>query len=89
METQTWDLEEEVVAYRVAGPSFLNNDVCQKVIVVNGNGSMVIDYQCWSCVWDLLHSMNLVAWNSLTEQTIKKPAAVHWTGIHLKTFDVS
>lgn len=68
---QTWDLEEEVVAYRVAGPSFLNNDVCQKVIVVNGNGSMVIDYQCRSCVWDLLHSMNLIAWNSLTEQTIK------------------
>lgn len=68
---QTWDLEEEVVSYRVAGPPLLNNNICQKVIVVNGNGSMVIDYQSWSCVWDLLHSMNLIAWNSLTKQTIK------------------
>lgn len=66
MEKQTWDLEEEVVAHRVAGPPFLNDNISQKVIVVNGNGSMVIDYQCWSCVWDLLHSMNLIAWNSLT-----------------------
>lgn len=63
---QTWDLEEEVVSDRVAGPPLLNNNVCQKVIVVNGNGSMVIDYQGWSRVWDLLHSMNLIAWNSLT-----------------------
>lgn len=62
MDKQTWYLKEEVVTYRVAGSSFLNNNICQKVIVVNGNGSMVIDYQCWSCVWYLLYSMNLIAW---------------------------
>lgn len=60
----TWDLKEEVVRYRVAGASFLNNNIGQEVIVVDGNGSMVIDYQRWPCVWYLLHPMNLIAWYS-------------------------
>lgn len=58
----TWDLEEEVVGYRVAGPSLLNDNTGQKVIVVNGNGSMVVHYQCGSDVRYLLHPMDLIAW---------------------------
>lgn len=58
----TWDLEEEVVSYRVAGPSLLNDNTGQKVIVVNGNGSMVVHYECWSYVRYLLHPVDLIAW---------------------------
>lgn len=57
----TWDLEEEVVSYRVAGPSLLDDNIGQKVIVVNGNGSMIVHYQCWSFVRDFLHPMDLIA----------------------------
>lgn len=60
----TWDLEEEMVSYRVAGPSLLDDNIGQKVIVVYGNGSMIVHYQCWSFIRDLLHPMYLVAWDT-------------------------
>lgn len=51
-----------MVSDRVAGPSLLDDNIGQKVIVIDGNGSMIIHYQCWSFVRDLLHPMNLIAW---------------------------
>lgn len=57
----TWDLEEEVVRYRVAGPPLLDDHISQKVIVVYWNGSMIVHDQRWSFVWDLLQPVDLVA----------------------------
>lgn len=58
----TWDLEEEVVSYRVTGPPLLENNIGQKVIIINGNSSMVVHYQCWSFVRYFLHPMDFIAW---------------------------
>lgn len=56
----TWNLENEVVGDRVASPSLLNDYTGQEIIVVNGDGSMVVDYQGRSHVRDLLHSMDFI-----------------------------
>jgi len=60
----TRDLEDEVVSYRVAGTSFLDNNIGQEVVVVNWNGSMIVHYQGWSFVRDLLHSMDFISWHT-------------------------
>lgn len=63
MSVCTWDLEEEVVGHRVAGPSFLDDDSGQEVVVVDGDGSVVVDDQGRPLLRDLLHAVDLVAWS--------------------------
>lgn len=57
---RTWDLENEVVSHRVAGPPLLNDHTGQEVIVVNGDGAMVVDYECRAHVRDLLHPVDFI-----------------------------
>lgn len=59
----TRDLEEEVVGYRVAGASLLDDDVSQEVVIINGNGSVIVNNQSWSFVGDLLHAVDFIPWN--------------------------
>lgn len=58
----TWDLENEVVSHRVAGPALLNDHTGKEVIVVDGNGSMVVDYQGRSRVRYLVQPVDLITW---------------------------
>lgn len=57
---KTWDLENEVVSDRVASPALLNDHTGKKIIVVNGNGSMIVDYQCRSRVRYLLQPVDFI-----------------------------
>lgn len=56
----TWDLKEEVVGYGVAGPSLLNDNVSEEVVVVDWNGSVIVHDQSWSFIGNLFHTMNLI-----------------------------
>lgn len=60
----TWDLEEKMVSNRVAGSSLLDDETGQEVVVVDRNGSVIVHYQRWSFVWDLLHAIDFIAWNT-------------------------
>lgn len=57
---KTWDLENEVVGNRVASPALLNDHTGKEIIVVNGNGSMIVDYQCRSRVRYLLQPVDFI-----------------------------
>lgn len=59
---RTWYFEKEVVGDRVAGPSFLENDIGQEVVVINGNGSVIVHDERRPLVGDLVHAVDLVAW---------------------------
>lgn len=51
-----------MIGYRVTGSSLLDDHIGQEVVVVDGNGSMIVDYQRCSFVRDLLHPVDLIAW---------------------------
>ena len=46
----------------MTGPSFLEDNIGQEVVVVDRNRSMIVHNQCWSFVRDVLQPMDLIAW---------------------------
>lgn len=70
---RTWYFEKEVVGDRVAGPSFLENDIGQEVVVINGNGSVIVHDERRPLVGDLVHAVDLVAWRQGKDPTWSRP----------------
>lgn len=56
----TWNLEEEVVSDRVAGASLLQDDTGQEVVVVDGDGAVVVHDQRCPFIRNLLHAVDFI-----------------------------
>lgn len=84
----TRDLEEEVVSYRVAGTSLLDDDIGQEVVVIDGNGSVIINNQSWAFVRDLLHAVDFIPWNKGQSTSSMRQTVSTFNPSHHFTFKV-